>query len=371
MEERGEGIKQMRSIQKVMVKLGKRSYAICIGNGILSRIGTELVPFAFSKKIAIVSNPTVFGFYGSEVMRSLRDAGFEPVSIMIPDGERYKSLKYAEKILTKLLQERLDRKSCLVALGGGVVGDITGFAASLYMRGISFVQIPTTLLAQVDSSVGGKTGVNHPLGKNMIGTFYQPRLVWIDTDTLKTLPERELRCGIAEVIKHGIIRDEQFFAFLEQRREALLELDPEVLSRAIKTSCSIKAQVVACDERESGSRAILNFGHTVGHAIETETGYQEFLHGEAVAIGMHIEAKLARRLKILDKASAVRIRNLIFAYGLPVDVPAGLDTQRLCSLMKIDKKAESGKVVFVLPERIGSVKIHKDVDLKAVSAVLS
>ncbi len=180
-----------------------------------------------------------------------------------------------------------------------------------------------------------------------------------------------MRCGIAEVIKYGVIRDEQFFAFLEQKREALLKLDPEVLSRVIKTSCSIKAKVVAHDERESGSRAILNYGHTVGHAIETETGYQQFLHGEAVAIGMHIEAKLAWRLKMLDKTAAVRIRNLIFAYGLPVDVPAGLDTQRLCSLMKIDKKAESGKVAFVLPERIGSVKIHKDVDLKAVSAALS
>lgn len=361
----------MQSLQKVQVRLGKRSYAITIGGGILSLLGEQLAPLGFSPKIGIVSNPTVFRLYGKTVMQSLRNAGFEPFSVLIPDGEKYKTLKYAEKILTKLLQERLDRKSCLVALGGGVVGDIGGFAASLYMRGISFVQVPTTLLAQVDSSVGGKTGVNHPLGKNMIGSFYQPRLVWIDTETLKTLPRCELLCGIAEVIKYGIIWDERFFAFLEQMREKLLSLNPDVLSSVIKTSCSIKAQVVSKDEREGGLRAILNYGHTVGHAIETETRYQQFLHGEAVAIGMHMEAKLANRLKLCDKSSVIRIRKLIASYGLPADMPEGLDAERLCLHMKIDKKAESGRVVCVLPERIGAVRIEKNIDVKTISAVLS
>ncbi|HSW64921.1 MAG TPA: 3-dehydroquinate synthase [Dissulfurispiraceae bacterium] len=361
----------MQSLQKVQVRLGKRSYAIIVGRGILSQLGEQLALLGFSPKIGIVSNPTVFRLYGKAVEQSLRNAGFEPFPVIIPDGEKYKTLKYAEKILTKLLQERLDRKACLIALGGGVIGDVSGFAASLYMRGISFVQVPTTLLSQVDSSVGGKTGVNHPLGKNMIGAFYQPRLVWIDTDTLKTLPRRELLCGVAEVIKYGVIWDERFFAFLEQMREELLGLNPDVLSKVIRTSCSIKAQVVSKDEREGGLRAILNFGHTVGHAIETETRYQQFLHGEAVAIGMHMEAILANRLKLLEKSSVSRIRKLIASYGLPADIPEELDAERLCLHMKIDKKAESGRVVFVLPERIGAVRIEKNVDLKTVSAVLS
>lgn len=369
--EQRKGQRGMKAMHKVVVKLGSRSYPIGIGSGILDRLGEQMVPFGFSPKVGVVSNPTVFKLYGERVLQSLRNAGFDPFPLLIPDGEKFKNLKSVETLLTRLLEERLDRKSCLVALGGGVIGDITGFVASLYMRGISFVQAPTTLLAQVDSSVGGKTGVNHPLGKNMIGAFHQPRLVWIDTATLRTLPQRELLCGIAEVIKYGIIWDESFFAFLEQHREALLGLDPAVLAQVVKTSCSIKAQVVAKDEREGGLRAILNYGHTVGHAIETETEYKQFLHGEAVAIGMVIAAELAQRLKLIDKVSVQKIRTLVGAYGLPVDIPAGLDAERLCMHMKIDKKAESGKVTFVLPERIGAVRVVKDVDISAIKRVLS
>lgn len=369
--ERKKGQRVMKTIQKVAVKLGSRSYTISIGNGVLDRLGEQMVPFGFSRKIGVISNPTVFKLYGERVMQSLRSSGFEPFSILIPDGEKYKNLKSVETILTRLLEERLDRKACLVALGGGVIGDIAGFVASLYMRGISFVQVPTTLLSQVDSSVGGKTGVNHPLGKNMIGAFYQPRLVWIDTATLRTLPQRELLCGIAEVIKYGIIWDEAFFAFLEQQRLQLLGLDPAVLAEVVKISCSIKAQVVAKDEREGGLRAILNFGHTVGHAIETETSYSRFLHGEAVAIGMAAAARLAHRLKMLDKQSVMRIKTLIADYGLPTDIPEGMDPERLCAHMTIDKKAEAGRVTFVLPERIGSVRIVKDVDISKIKQVLS
>lgn len=368
--ERKKGQRAMKTIQKVAVKLGIRSYTISIGNGMLDRLGEQMVSFGFSRKIGVISNPTVFKLYGGQIMQSLRAAGFEPFSLLIPDGEKYKNLKSVETILTRLLEERLDRKACLVALGGGVIGDITGFVASLYMRGINFVQVPTTLLSQVDSSVGGKTGVNHPLGKNMIGAFYQPRMVWIDTATLRTLPQRELLCGIAEVIKYGVIWDEAFFAFLAQKREQLLGLDPAVLAEVVKTSCSIKAQVVAKDEREGGLRAILNFGHTVGHAIETETGYHQFLHGEAVAIGMAVAAQLAYRLKMIDKQSVISIRTLIADYGLPTDIPEGMDPERLCAHMMIDKKAEAGRVTFVLPERIGSVRIMKDVDISAIKRVL-
>jgi 3-dehydroquinate synthase len=299
-------------------------------------------------------------------MHSLNAVGFTPFSVIIPDGEKFKNLNSVEIILTRLLQEHLDRKACLIALGGGVIGDITGFAASIYMRGINFVQVPTTLLAQVDSSVGGKTGVNHHLGKNMIGTFYQPKLVCIDTATLSTLPQRELLCGISEVIKYGIIYDERFFAFLEQNRSSLLSLEPSALAEVIKTSCSIKAQVVEKDEYEGGLRAILNYGHTVGHAIETETAYERFLHGEAVAIGMVAAARLANYLQLLDSQSVMRIQALIATYGLPTEVPDDLDIEHLCDHMAIDKKAEFGKITFILPERIGAVQIKKDIDISIV-----
>src|SRR4030043_1758540 len=261
-------------MEKIRVELAERSYNIFIGSNTLEGIGDKLKLFELGPKIAIVSNPTVFQLYGERVLESVKKAGFDLLTVIIPDGEEYKDLLWLQHIYDELLKHKLDRSSALIALGGGVTGDITGFAASTYMTGISYIQIPTTLLAQVDSSVGGKTGVNHKRGKNMIGTFWQPRLVWIDAETLKTLPERELLAGIAEVIKYGVIRDKELFDFLEVNRDEILNLDGNALTHIIKRSCEIKAEVVSRDERESGLRAILNYGHTLGHAIETVTEYK-------------------------------------------------------------------------------------------------
>ncbi len=346
-------------MDQVRVDLGQRSYNIFIDEGILSKTGEALLPFDFSPKIIIISNPTVFSLYGKVVTDSITKAGFECLNILIPDGEEYKDYFWTYHILSELLKLRLDRNSCLIALGGGVIGDITGFAASLYMRGIRFVQIPTTLLSQVDSSVGGKTGVNHPLGKNMIGTFYQPKLVWIDIDTLATLPQRELLCGISEIIKYGIIWDDQLFDFMEQNKDKILKLELSALKYIIRRSCEIKADVVSKDERESGLRAILNFGHTIGHAIETETGYRRWLHGEAIAIGMHLEARVAEKMGLIDKRQVMRIQSILSAYGLPSGLPPDLNIDKLIGHMKLDKKFEAGQIKLILPERIGKVIIRK------------
>ncbi|MFO0752817.1 MAG: 3-dehydroquinate synthase [Thermodesulfovibrionales bacterium] len=346
------------SMEKVRVELGERSYDIIIGRGILPGTGESLSAFGFSPRAAVVSNPAVFSLYGPAVMESLQRAGFECCEVLIPDGEEYKDFFWSYHILTCLLKNRLDRNSCVIALGGGVIGDITGFAASLYMRGLHFVQIPTTLLAQVDSSVGGKTGVNHPRGKNMIGSFYQPRLVRVDLDTLKTLPGREFLSGIAEVIKYGVIRDSALFDFMERNRDAVRGLETDALAYIVGRSCAIKAEVVSRDERESGLRAILNFGHTVGHAVETGTGYSRYLHGEAVAIGMQCAARLAVSLGMLDASQADRIEALLEAYGLPSRLPGDLNRDALLSHMLIDKKAVAGEIRFVLPERIGQVRMY-------------
>jgi 3-dehydroquinate synthase len=289
------------------------------------------------------------------VSRSLSASGFSCTEVILPDGEAFKTMASAERIFEELLKAGLDRKSALIAIGGGVIGDLAGFAASVYMRGIDFVQIPTTLLAQVDSSVGGKTGVNHPLGKNMIGTFWQPRLVWIDIDTLGTLPRREFIAGVAEIIKYGIIWDHELFAYLEKNAQHVLSLQSDALRHIISRSCEIKADVVARDEREGGLRAILNFGHTIGHALETATGYTAFVHGEAVAIGMSVEAEIAQLLGLLSSDEVAGIRSLIRAYGLPTAVPGSIDLDLFFSSMKLDKKAVSGELRFILPERIGSV----------------
>jgi 3-dehydroquinate synthase len=345
-------------MQKIRVELGKRSYNIIIDSNCLGGLGGVLERFAFGRRIAIISNPTVFGLYGSVVSGSLRTAGFEPVEIIIPDGEEYKNMESVGKIYEVLLQTRLDRKSALIALGGGVVGDITGFAASTYMRGIDFVQVPTTLLAQVDSSVGGKTGVNHALGKNMIGTFWQPRLVWGDIGTLSTLPRREFLAGLAEVIKYGVIWDADLFNYLATNREKILDLDGPSLTHIVGRSCQIKSEVVSRDERESGLRAVLNYGHTVGHAVETITGYKSFLHGEAVAIGMYLEARLSATLGIIGGEEVEKIRSLAEAYGLPFGLPAGTDLNLLFSTMQLDKKTVAGEMKFVLPQRIGSVTMR-------------
>jgi len=356
-------------MQKIRVDLGDRSYNILIDTGNLPDIGKSLLKFEFSNKICLLSNPTVFGLYGEAVSRSIRDEGFELAEILIPDGEEYKNLDSVEQIYGEMLKARLDRKSVLVALGGGVIGDMAGFAASTYMRGIDFVQVPTTLLAQVDSSVGGKTGVNHALGKNMIGTFWQPRLVWVDTDTLKTLPKREFLSGLAEVLKYGVIWDGEFFRFLEESAGKILAHDQETLARIIRVSCEIKAEVVSRDERESGLRAILNYGHTIGHAIETATGYTRYLHGEAVAIGMYAEARLAKQLGLLDGDQAERIKAVIDSYGLPSDVPEDIAFESVLSSMRLDKKAVSGDLKFILPERIGSVKIKGGLSREEIEKV--
>ena len=304
-------------------------------------------------RIAVVTNPTVADLYLGRVENALAQAGFPVVPIMIPDGEAHKTLATWTHVHDSLLAARLDRKSAVLALGGGVVGDVAGFAAATYQRGIAFIQVPTTLLSQVDSSVGGKTGVNHPLGKNMIGAFYQPKLVVIDTATLATLPERELRAGLAEVIKYGLIRDQDFFAWLERNMQALLARDPEALAHAIEVSCRHKAEVVANDETEQGERALLNLGHTFGHAIEAGLGYGTWLHGEAVAAGTVLAARLSARLGWLNESDVERIVNLFAAAGLPTQGPS-LGADRYLELMSHDKKVVSGKSRLILLRAIGA-----------------
>lgn len=357
-------------VKKIRVNLGERSYDIYIGSNILGKIGAKLKALSSIPKTAIISNPSVYGLYGKKVSNAIRSSGFDAIPVIIPDGEKYKDISIVRNIYGELLRYRLDRKSALIALGGGVIGDITGFAASTYMRGIDYIQVPTTLLAQVDSSVGGKTGVNHKLGKNMIGTFYQPKLVWIDIDTLRTLPKRELLAGLAEVIKYGVIWDAKLFAFLENNRDKIISLDKKALTYIIKCSCEIKTAVVSKDERESGLRAILNYGHTIGHAIETATGYNKYLHGEALAIGMHTEARLAERLKFLKECDASKIKSLIDSYGLPSEMPAKINLKSMMSSMQLDKKAVAGELKFILPERIGKVRIQKGIEGRIIREAL-
>jgi len=341
----------------VPVALAERSYDIRIKPGILGEIGQHLSSLGVRGKVGVVTNPIVGRLYASGVLRSLRAAGWDASTIILPDGERAKSMHSVSAILDALVTARFERESVLVALGGGVIGDLTGFAASIYMRGIPFVQVPTTLVAQVDSSVGGKTGVNHPLGKNLIGTFSQPRLVLVDPDTLRTLPPREWVAGLAEVIKYGVIADEMFFAYLEQHMDRLLKLDVEPVGHVIARSCEIKASVVEQDERESDLRRILNFGHTIGHALESLGGYRKLIHGEAVAIGMVQEADLARHLGRCSLDVVERQRVLLRRAGLPDALPA-VTFNRLWAAMQHDKKVAQGRVFCVLPERIGRVVIQ-------------
>src|SRR3989442_898756 len=288
---------------RICVDLAERSYEVVVQDGLLDRIGEFLVPFKLGPETVIVTSPVVQYAYGPRVVRSFRAAGLNPTVLALPDGERTKSLRWVTLVLNALLRRRYERKAWLVALGGGVIGDLAGFAASIYLRGIPFVQVPTTLVAQVDASIGGKTGVNHLLGKNLIGTFYQPKLVLIDPGVLRTLPQREYRAGLAEVIKYGVIADAEFFEFLERDMDQILKLEPAALHRVIRTACAIKAAVVSEDEREGDRRRILNFGHTVGHALETLGGYHRYTHGEAVAIGMVVAARVA---EILCLAGTIR-----------------------------------------------------------------
>jgi 3-dehydroquinate synthase len=343
------------------VDLGERGYEIVVHEGLLDHVGEYLAPFRLGPDTVVVTNPVVRRHYGTRVVRSLRAVGLTPTVLALPDDERTKSLRWVGKVLNELLRRRFERKAWLMALGGGVIGDLAGFAASMYLRGIPFVQVPTTLVAQVDASTGGKTGVNHPLGKNLIGTFYQPKLVLIDPGALRTLPQREYRAGLAEVIKYGVIADAEFFEFLEREMDSILKLDPAVLHRVIRTSCAIKAAVVSQDEREGDRRRILNFGHTVGHALETLGGYRRYTHGEAVAIGMVVAARLAERLGLADASVGARIRALVERTELPTDLPPH-STSALIRAMRQDKKVQDRRIHFVLPDRIGHVVVRPVVE---------
>jgi 3-dehydroquinate synthase len=343
--------------QTIPVILGDRSYHLTFYPGLLATVGERLHSLTTSQKIGVVTDRHVGRHYLRPALRSIRRAGFEPTAIVLPPGEQTKTLTGAARILDVLAKHKFERSSMLLALGGGVIGDLTGFAAAIYQRGIPFVQVPTTLVAQVDSSVGGKTGVDHPLGKNLIGAFHQPKAVFIDPQTLRTLPRREWVAGLAEVIKYGIIADENFFAFLEETMPALLKLDPPAVMRAITRSCQIKAQVVAEDERESDRRRILNYGHTIGHALESLGGYRGLIHGEAVGIGLVQEAEVAVHLGLCGQEVADRIRRLVQMAGLPDDMPK-TSFAALWEAMQHDKKVIGGQVVGVWPVRIGEVVIR-------------
>jgi 3-dehydroquinate synthase len=343
--------------EKLIVGLGERSYPIHIGEGILAEIGTELLAIAFPKKIAVVTNPVVRHLYADVVLNALSAAGFSPVIIEIPDGEEFKTLATVSTVYDALMAAGFDRGCGLLALGGGVVGDLAGFVAATFLRGIPFVQIPTTLLAQVDSSVGGKTGVNHPMGKNLIGAFYQPRLVLIDVTTLTTLSPRDYHAGFAEVVKYGVIRDQLFFAELVENTGKLCNHEPAALIRAIKRSCQIKADIVERDEREDGLRAILNYGHTFGHAIENLAGYGEFRHGEAVSIGMVVAAQISANLSLCTFQEVDAIRKLLLAFKLPVVAPE-YPGEKLLAAIGRDKKVHSGLLRMILNRSIGDYEIR-------------
>lgn len=343
--------------QIVPVTLGERSYDIVLHPGLLAKVGDKLSALTTSPKIGVVTDRHVASRYLQGTLRSLRKAGYDPTPIILPPGERTKTLGTIAKILDALARHKFERQSLLLALGGGVIGDVTGFAAAIYQRGIPFVQVPTTLVAQVDSSVGGKTGVDHRLGKNLIGAFYQPRAVLIDPLTLRTLPRREWIAGLAEVIKYGIIADEEFFAFLEQEIPALSKLEEEPVIHVIKRSCEIKAQVVAADERESDCRRILNYGHTIGHALESLAGYRGLIHGEAVGIGLVQEADLACHMGLCGRDVVERIRSLVQRAGLSDQISQTSFTS-LWGAMQHDKKVVRGRVIGVWPVRIGEVVIR-------------
>ncbi len=351
-------------MQTLEVDLGDRSYPIHIGPGLLGKLDL-LTPHIHGNQVMIVSNETVAPLYLDRVKEAC--AAYQCDVVILPDGEVFKTLESVNLIFDGLLEARHNRTTTLIALGGGVVGDITGFAAASYQRGVNFIQIPTTLLSQVDSSVGGKTGVNHALGKNMIGAFHQPQCVIADTETLNTLPLRELRAGFAEVIKYGLICDAPFFDWLEQNYKSVLDCDTEALVYTLERSCQNKALVVAQDERESGIRAILNLGHTFGHAIETAQGYGNWLHGEAVAVGMVMAADLSARLGWISSADRQRSRALIEASGLPVSPPENMTSEQFMELMAVDKKVLDGALRLVLMKAIGDAIITSDFDVQALA----
>jgi len=351
------------------VQLGDRSYPIHIGPGLLDQadLVVERMP---QMTAALVTNTTIEPLYGLRFSAVLEARGVRVVRVVVPDGEGYKNWESLNRIFDLLVAGRCERRTTIIAIGGGVIGDLAGFAAAVYQRGVPFIQVPTTLLAHVDSAVGGKTAINHPSGKNMIGAFYQPRAVIIDTDTLETLPKREFAAGVAEIVKYGAIRDEAFFEWLEQHIDGLMARDPTALGYAIERSCVNKAEVVGQDERETGERALLNFGHTFGHAIETGVGYGAWLHGEAVAAGMVLAARLSRRLGYLNDSDVTRIAALLLRAGLPVDAPE-LSVERYFELMSHDKKVEGGRLRFILLRRLGEAFLAADVPGSAVEETLA
>lgn len=363
----------------INVNLPEQSYEIAIpavsyanAPSSLDQLGQQMASLKLGKKVLLVSNPTILKHFGERAIASLTSAGFEVASCTLPPGERYKTLNSIQKLYDIALENRLERSSTMVALGGGVIGDMTGFAAATWLRGINVVQVPTTLLAMVDSAIGGKTGVNHPHGKNLIGAFHQPRLVLIEPDVLKTLPMREFRAGMAEVIKYGVIWDAELFAQLEasKRLDQLRYVKPDLINLILRRSCQAKADVVSKDEKEGGLRAILNYGHTIGHAVESLTGYRLVNHGEAVAIGMVAAGQIAVELGMWQKEDTERQNALIQKTGLPTQLPTGVDIEEIIQALQLDKKVKAGKVRFVLPTEIGVVTVTDEVPSDIIRQVL-
>lgn len=349
-------------MREVRVNLADRSYVITIGAEIIERVGDIVSGACKPTSAAVVTNTTVAKYYSKGILDSMACAGIRTELITLPSGERFKTLHSIAKIYDAMLDFKMDRRSVIVALGGGVIGDMAGFAAATYMRGIDFIQVPTTLLAQVDASIGGKTGVDLPQGKNLVGAFHQPRAVIIDTRTLDTLPMRELRSGLAEVVKHGIIYDRQYLDFIESNSKELLKRNHEVLEKTICRSVEIKRDVVEADERESGLRAILNYGHTVGHAVEALSGFGKYRHGEASSIGMVTEALAAEDNGFAESGVTKKIAGVLNKFGLPVDMPVGLDTYEIIRAIELDKKTMGGKIRLALPVEIGKCRVISDID---------
>ena len=356
----------------INVNVPQQAYDIAIAPNKLEKLGEMMQSLKLGKKVLLVSNPAIFRHYGERAIASLNSAEYDVTTCILPAGEQYKTLTAIQKIYNTALENRLERSSTMVALGGGVIGDMTGFAAATWLRGINFIQVPTSLLAMVDASIGGKTGVNHPKGKNLIGAFYQPKLVLIDPQVLNTLPPREFRAGMAEVIKYGVIWDAELFGELEasKRLDQFRYISQELLQQILNKSCVAKADVVSKDEKESGLRAILNYGHTIGHAVESLTGYKLVNHGEAVAIGMVAAGQLAVHLSMWDKTDAERQDALIKKAGLPTQLPAGLDIEAVIDTLQTDKKVKDGKVRFILPTRIGEVIVTDKVEADLMREVL-
>ncbi|MDI6791799.1 MAG: 3-dehydroquinate synthase [bacterium] len=354
---------------QVKVSLGERSYHIHIEPGLMGRAGEVVRSLGLNQRVVVITNPKVGGLYLSPLKEGLEKAGLTVESIEVPDGEEYKNLEVTRSLYNELLSCRLDRRTPVIALGGGVIGDLSGFVAATFMRGLPFIQVPTSLLAQIDSSVGGKVGVNLPQAKNMVGSFYQPSVVIIDPLALKTLDERELMAGLAEIVKYGVIRDEAFFAWLENNWAGILDLEPEALSHIIARSCQIKADVVSLDEREAGERAILNYGHTIGHALESLTDYKCFRHGEAVAIGMIAASWIANELGLLSESEVRRQIDILQRIGLPTTF-SGIDSQEIIKTLALDKKVLGGEVRFILPAQIGRVIIKSAISTEVIKKAI-